>query len=287
MSLLVVPFELICKILGGYTDLKTIAICRTVCRYLRDAASTGAMKLRVEGLLAKDRPTYYAALMALAATKGLPWLIEMVREAREGPGVRDGEAEARDVDRVSLVRACRAGHAEVVLRLLGFVAVDAPLLFTHLWSACEAGHAEVVGALLDHAEKKNIGKMRLRDAFNRAYERGRTEVIRLLIDRKELDVHKEAGAVFRIAVKHSHSALERACIGGHADVVALLLSQKGIVVSCEMLRSACANGHAEVVEELLKHRPPIDRSMALREVCRSNSSSGVHKRILKLLLSDL
>jgi ankyrin repeat protein len=126
---------------------------------------------------------------------------------------------------------------------------------TALWWASENGHKEIVKLLLDHKEiKVNQQDEDGRSALMRASRGEHLEVVQLLLDHKDIDVNQQEH-------KDGRTALFEASETGHKEIVQLLLQHKDIHsvnkkdnIGCTALHWASLLGHKETVQLLLGHK---------------------------------
>jgi hypothetical protein len=110
---------------------------------------------------------------------------------------------------------------------------------------------------------------------------GNTDIIKLLVD--------EGAQVDAISNECGTSALVRAALNDHTDIVELLLDRKADLnlrtpKSGTALEAASAQGHHEVVKLLLDHCAKMDiKPKFCGKILKSASSRGHHK-VVKLLL---
>ena len=178
-----------------------------------------------------------------------------------------------------LVKACKKGSVEEVLRLLDGGA-DANSV-GGIQQAASAGHVNVVRALLGRNANVNGRDFGGQTALHCAAGSGNKDVVQLLLDEKvDIEARDEKGRY----------AILLAAGRGHAAVVRLLLCDIRAVAwrDLEMrtaLHCASGNGHAKVVQLLLEADADIEaKDGEGRDALHYAAGSG-HEKTVRLLLA--
>jgi ankyrin repeat protein len=186
-----------------------------------------------------------------------------------------------------LVRAAKAGDAQLVARLLGEGrdVSEADESGTALHWALQNGHVEVVRLLLVRQDVElNQAFARGATALYIASQKGHVDVVRLLLSREGVEVNKTTQGGF--------TALMIASQNGHVEVELLLLARQGVEVNATAQGGATAlfmasqNGHLEVVRLLLARKDvAVNKTAQNGATALMMASQQGHVEVVRLLLA--
>ncbi|CAC5382726.1 unnamed protein product [Mytilus coruscus] len=156
--------------------------------------------------------------------------------------------------------ACYNNRIEVVHELLQCKDIDIDCCddagCSSLYKASKKGHVDVVKELLQHSADYNKCNNRGTPPLQIACYNNRIEVVRILLQCKDIDIDRcdNAGC----------SSLYKASQKGHVDVVKELLQHSADVNKCNNndaspLYRASHEGHVNVVTELLQHSADVNK----------------------------
>ena len=186
--------------------------------------------------------------------------------------------------------ACEKGHTEIVKLLLDKRAdVNSPNFeFDEAFNDAQCGgHTEIIQLLLANRAKAKTKKGRVHsditpdmnaqqlklDGLNVACEKSDTEIVKLILDKHEVNAEQAL------------DALKVACEKGHTEIVRLLLD-KGVDLNGNQILAglyfACGEGHTQIVKLLLNKGADVNTKQALNGLC--DACSRGHMEIVKLLL---
>jgi ankyrin repeat protein len=255
---------------GGFSVIHTAA----------ENGKTEMVKLLLErGVGVNEKSTDGQSPLCCAARNGHADTVRYLIE--QGADVEIGYEEWRP-----LSVSARYGHAEVVKALLesGRVQIDAATEGgeTALYKASRYGHAEVVKLLLDTGADAELGYGEWRPLSVSA-DNGHTEVVKALLEsgRAQIDA----------ATKDGETALYKASLKGHADVIKLLLdagadSQKGYK-GWTSLHAAVDEGHVEAAEVLLDYGASLDAKLpSSGETPLDIAQRKINSKMITLLADD-
>ncbi len=239
-------------------------------------------------------PTQCQQMLPNASGRGLDQLVEvMLGSAMVSDEVLDA----------SLCAAIRAGHSQVVQRLLAAgadvnAAPAADFGCTALQAAAELGHEEVVQRLLEAGVDVNAAPARFdgRTALQAAAEGGHREVVQQLLD-AGADVNA-APVDDGSAVDRGLTALQAAAEFGNEELVQRLLEagadvnaapvNGGSAADCGLtaLQAATGGGHREVVQQLLEAGADVDAAPASYHgrTALQAAAEGGHREVVQQLL---
>jgi ankyrin repeat protein len=108
----------------------------------------------------------------------------------------------------------------------------------------------------------------INEALCCACSTGKLEVAEFLL--KEMNADPNHYTSYKTLFEDLHFPLEVACLGGHDNVVKLLLKDPRVTVSQSDFDVACRNGKASVVNIFLSLPTfsPIDKSVAFTDACK-------------------
>ncbi|XP_071084298.1 ankyrin repeat domain-containing protein 50-like isoform X1 [Haliotis cracherodii] len=192
----------------------------------------------------------------------------------------------KDSDNI-LHYACMRGHLETVKFVLSLNVVDINSRgqgrTTPVMRAAAGGHRDVVELLMSKGADVSLVDKDGDNILHLACMRGHLETVRFVLSQNVVDINSKG--------LRSTTPAMRAAVGGHRDVVELLVS-KGADVSVvdgvgnNILHLACMRGHLETVKFVLSLNVVDINSRGLRSTTPVMGAAGLgHRDVVELLAS--
>ena len=177
--------------------------------------------------------------------------------------------------------ACQSGWTGCVKMLLAHgaeIPTESDSIETPLGLAVTNGHYDVVLALLEHGKSliTSCGK-----PLVQAARKGRTKMVMFLCDN---------GADMSHTDPSGQTALHKACISGHKNLVEFLLSKPQITVdpldqsNRTPLYFAAERGYLEIVNLLIEHKADVNSLDRRQETAMFKPAGNGHKAVVERLL---